>query len=267
MNFIREVSKYFRLTLSLCKLAILTELEFRISFIVKVVGMILNDASFLILWYIYFDRFPVLNGWSLRESILLLAVSTLAYGWVLFLGRGLVYLARNINRGELDFFLSFPVEPLWFLAVSRTDVAALGDVIFGIALLFLVPDLNLGSILLFGALSILAGVIFIGFLIITQSLAFFFTNFEDSAEQLWWTLLGFTLYPGSIYSGGLKVVIYTIFPAFFMALLPVHILTDFAWGDLALMFLFATVLLILALKVFSTGLRRYESGNLIANRI
>jgi len=95
------------------------------------------------------------------------------------------------------------------------------------------------------------------------SLAFYFNNFEFTSERWFWTLFGFILYPQSFFTGWFKVITLTIIPLFFIIGLPVRLIQSFNATDLLYMLGFWLLTLILALVVFSRGLRRYESGNLI----
>ncbi|MBX7143365.1 MAG: ABC-2 family transporter protein [Oligoflexia bacterium] len=253
-----------RLSFELFKLSFLSELEYRFSFFVKVLGIFANDITFLLIWYLYFMRFPDLNGWHFKETLVLLGLSATSYGWVLMILRGLTQLARTICRGELDYYLSFPVHPLSLHAVSRTDIGSIGDILYALIVFGLYPDRSLAFIVWFLVLAFFGGLVFAAFLILSQSIAFYVANFEDAAEQLWWSMIAFCLYPQSVFDGALRLVMLTVFPAFFMCSLPVAALLEFSWTKLALVASFASCFFVLSLGVFNRGLRRYESGNLIS---
>lgn len=264
MGTLLQATKHCLLSFELFKLSLLSELEYRLSFVVKVLGILANDVTFLIIWYLYFARFPDLNGWHFNETLVLLGLSATSYGWVLLFLRGLTQLARTICRGELDYYLSFPVHPLSLQAVSRIDVASIGDILYALIVFLIYPNVSLQFIAWFIVLAFLGGVVFAAFLIISQSLAFYIPNFEDAAEQLWWSMIAFCLYPQSVFDGALRVVMLTVFPAFFMCTLPVQALLEFSLPKLALLSAFSACFLALALSAFNRGLRRYESGNLIS---
>ncbi len=243
--------------------ALRTELEYRGSFILKILGLFTNSVTFLVIWWIYFAQFESLNGWTIRETALMLAVSSAVIGWVLVFLRGLTLLARAISRGELDYYLCLPVNPLWMQAIAYMEMGGLGDLLFALFVLCFFVNLTISQLLLFIFLVFCGGIILASFLILTQSLAFYFGNFEDSAEQLWWSQAAFGLYPQSAYGGLLRVVSMTIFPSFFMIKLPVTIILNPSWHELGLMLGFTALFFSFSLWVFRSGLRRYESGNLI----
>jgi ABC-2 type transport system permease protein len=258
-NFVQNM----QLLLALARIALLTELEYRFSFMLKVLGIFTNSLTFLVIWWLYFQQFPNMNGWTIRETALMLAISSATFGFVLMFARGLSTMARSISRGEFDYYLSLPADPLWLQAISRMDMAGLGDVLFSLLVVTLFAPLDLAQIGLFLLLLCCSSAVFAGFLILTQSLAFYLGNFEDAAEQLWWSLGAFGLYPQSAYTGILRVVTLTIFPAFFITTLPVELLINFSWPLLGLLLCFCLLFFRLALAVFYHGLKRYESGNLM----
>lgn len=240
-----------------------TELEYRGSFVLKILGLFSNSITFLFIWSIYFSQFKSINGWTMNETALMLAVSSAAIGWVLVFLRGLTLLARSISRGELDYYLTLPVNPLWLQAISYMEMGGLGDLLFALFALCFFVSLSAWQLFLFVFLVFCAGLVLASFLILSQSLAFYFGNFEDSAEQLWWSQASMGLYPQSAYVGLLRVISMTIFPSFFMIKLPVSIILKPSWHELGLMLGFTALFFAFSLWVFRSGLRRYESGNLI----
>jgi len=94
-------------------------------------------------------------------------------------------------------------------------------------------------------------------------IGFYVGNFEEGADQLFFALLGFTLYPQTVFSGALKLITLTILPAFFIAALPVSIMRTFSFTGLGIVAVAAVVSATLAITFFRISMRRYESGNAI----
>ena len=261
------VAKYISLTGEMTKLNILAAMEYRLSFLTQVFGMVINDAAFVVLWLVYFQKFPSLKGWTFDDSLLLLSFSTMSFSFVMVVARGAMELSRTITRGELDYFLSFPKSVLWHVSVSKTDISAIGDFVFGLIIFFFIKDSSLQKFLLIISLGILGALILLNFIIITQSIAFFVGNFENAAAQLFHSIVGFSLYPQSAFSGGLKLVMLTIIPAFFAMTVPVQLVRNFDLSYFFLMFGYWLVTSFAAAFIFKRGLKRYESGNLINVRM
>jgi ABC-2 type transport system permease protein len=78
--------------------------------------------------------------------------------------------------------------------------------------------------------------------------------------------INFSLYPGSIFQGWVRVLMFTAIPAAFITHVPVEILRAFDLPMFLLMCGFAALVVGLAVVAFRIGLRRYESGNLVVLR-
>ena len=261
--FLSTVVKYISLTWEMTKLSILSAMEYRVSFFVQVFGMFVNDIAFIVMWLIFFQKFPSINGWQFQDTVMLFALTTVNFAIVMIFARGAFELSRTIARGELDYYLSFPKNVLWHVLVSKTEISAIGDLLFGLIIFFFSGNISLEKIGLFVVIGILTALIFLNFIIITQSITFYVGNFEEAAEQMFHALLGFMLYPQTAFYGALKIVMLTIIPAFFIATLPVQLIQKFNPQLFLILIGFWIFTTIIATVIFKCGLRRYESGNLI----
>jgi ABC-2 type transport system permease protein len=118
----------------------------------------------------------------------------------------------------------------------------------------------------FLALGVLATAIFISYAVIANSLAFWLGNASALTNQLQGTLILFSTYPSALFSGPVRVLLYTAIPAGFVAYVPVRLLREWDWTLAAGLGAVAVGSVALASGVFYRGLRRYESGNLLAMR-
>lgn len=245
------------------KMNILAAMEFRASFLTQVIGMIVNDIALISIWVIFFNRFPQVHGWTFNDSATLFAITTVTFGVVMIFTRGAFELAKTITKGELDYFLALPKNILWHVAFSKTEMSAIGDFLFGLLIFFFSGDVGIPKALMFIYFTITSSVILFSFIIITQSLAFWFGNFEEAAVQLFDAIISFTLYPQTVFYGILKILMVTIIPAFFMATIPVDMMRSFNPVTSLALIPYSLIVLALAVFVFNKGLKRYESGNLI----
>jgi ABC-2 type transport system permease protein len=79
-------------------------------------------------------------------------------------------------------------------------------------------------------------------------------------------MITFSTYPAAVFQGAVKILLFTAIPAAFITLLPVEALRSLSLGKAALAVLGSTAVLVLGVAVFHHGLKRYESGNLLALR-
>jgi ABC-2 type transport system permease protein len=238
-------------------------LEYRVSFVSQIFSMLLNDLLWLFFWLFYFGRFRLVGGWGRQEIVTLWAVVAVGFGLATALCGNLFRIAGIIVRGELDLYLSLPKPVLPHLLISRMSLTALGDIAFGVLVFGILTRPSPAAWLLFVLFTITTASVFIGFGIITQSLTFWLGNGEGVAQQLVNAMISFSTYPTIIFHGWVKVALFTVIPAGFVAYVPVRLLQQFSWGWLVGLLAFCAGILGGAGLVFHTGLRRYESGNLI----
>jgi ABC-2 type transport system permease protein len=260
------VANYMRLTWDIKKLVIASAMSYRASFLVQVFGMVFNDSAVMVLWYIFFKSFPAVNGWSFHEMIILFAFSTLVYAFCQLPFEGVSELAKYIVTGQLDVYLTGPKNVLWSVAVSKSDISALGDTLFAIFMLFWSYGFAPLMITWFLFITLLASVLFFDFMLIIQSLAFWLGDVEDAARRVTHMLINFMMYPQSVFRGWLKLIMMTVFPAYFMITVPVQLIIEFKWTYCAILIVSVVLATVGALFIFNKGLARYESGNLMTTR-
>jgi ABC-2 type transport system permease protein len=241
-------------------------LEYRASFISQVFGMLLNDTMWIVFWVLFFERFPVIRGWHIADVMTIWAITGAGFGLALGFFGNAVQLARIIAQGELDYYLGLPKNVLLHVLVSKMDMPALGDILFGFGIfaVFLHPSPE--RIVLFFALAVCGAAVFLGFLIIVGSLAFWIGNSDGLTQQLFGGLVTLSTYPSPVFHGAVKLVMFTVLPAWFIAHLPTALLQQFDLGAFATEVGVAAGILALGIAVFYRGLRRYESGNLLVLR-
>jgi ABC-2 type transport system permease protein len=246
------------------KLNFKAQLEYRGAFMSQVVSMAVNDAVWIVFWTLFFNRFPVLHGWDKNDVLMIWAVSASGFGIAATLAGNTFQLARVVVRGELDSWLLYPRALLPHLALGKTVPSGLGDAIFGYVLYiaFVRPDVP--HFLLFVLFTLTSAVLFVGFFTLAGSLSFFVGNAEVLAEQWIFSLITFSTYPEPLFQGAVKLLLFTLVPAGFVSYLPVAALHSFSAQHICATVLGALAFLAIGVSTFYIGLRRYESGNLIA---
>jgi ABC-2 type transport system permease protein len=241
-------------------------LEYRAAFLWQVLAMLVNDAMWLGFWLAYFSRFPLVQGWGRTEIVMMWAVAGAGFGLGATLAGNSGRLAKLIAEGQLDFFLALPRPVLTHLLISRLELTAPGDILFGVAVFGFLVDPSPTQWVLFAVFTVTTAVVVVSFNIIVHSLAFWLGNAEGLAGQLTSALLTFSTYPTVIFQGPVKLLLFTLLPAGFIAYMPVQVMRQFAWGPLLGVVGFAAAIALVARLIFQAGLRRYESGNLLATR-
>ncbi|SFK73887.1 ABC-2 type transport system permease protein [Paenibacillus sp. 1_12] len=249
------------------KLNLAGAMEFRISFMLTAGMMVVNNIVWILFWGLYFQRFQVVNGWSLQDVMMMWAVSAGGFGLSAVLFGNAYRLASLISSGQLDVFLSQPKPVLLHILISRMSVSAIGDVLFALIVYGVFGDTTLMGIFKFALALLITLLIFIFFVVIVQSLAFFIGNAEGIGQQVFNGLLAFSTYPTGIFSGWGKLILFTIIPAGFISYLPIGLLRSmeplFVWQAIGV----AVGLAIAGTAFFYYGLKKYSSGNSMGMRM
>ena len=234
-----EVKKEIKLVFLSIKYNIMRQMINPLSFTLNVIFMMLNNAAFIIQWIILF---------SLKDS---------------FGGYGAFTLGQTIENGGLDQYLVTPRNLYYSVISSYSKVSAIGDFLYGLVLcLIFYPK----SILLCLLFSIIGASIMKAFGVILNSLAFWITRSDDFADSLLGAFISFSLYPDTIFSKFIRVLMYTVLPVGFAVFLPVNIIMNFNIYYFIIVILFTIMINQISHLVFNKGIRRYSSSNLMVSR-
>jgi ABC-2 type transport system permease protein len=243
-------------------------MEYRASFLFQVLGMALNNTAFIIFWMILFNRIVTdINGYGFNDIMFLWALAAVGYGIAAVFFGNSFYISKIIYNGELDVYLLQPKPVVVNLLLSRMVLSGWGDIAYGVVLFALSQPINPQSIVLFGVFSLLMAIILIALRIFYHSLTFFLGNAEEFATTASDLIIGFMLYPGSIFQSPATLVLHSLIPAALAAWIPIEIFRDFDVAKLAVLIAADCLILMIALGTFRLGLRCYESGNRMGTRV
>ena len=242
-------------------------MAYRAAFITGAAFMAVNDAMWIAFWGLFFSRFPVVRGWTLADVVTLWAVVATGFGIATgFFGNCRPEGVRVIVTGRLDYYLSLPRNVLLHYLGGSISIVAFGDLVFGIGAFAVVVRPDVARLLLFLVLSLSTALLFLGFGLLLNSLAFWIGNSEGLAMQTLNVFITFATYPLDLFNVAVKVALFSLVPAAFAGYLPVTVLREFDPARLTLTLSFACGFTALAVTVFYAGLRRYESGSMVSTR-
>lgn len=238
-------------------------MEYRAAFLTQAVGMMLNNAVYFLIWVIFFDRFEEVRGWSLDDMLVLFGVTATAFGLVSMLFGNAFGLSDVIARGRLDYYLSLPRPVLLHVLASRGNAAGFGDFTYGILSFAASGHVSADGLARFGLAVILAAAVFVAFLVIVNSLAFWMGSAGFLGTAAVNAMVTFALYPIALFDSGARLLLFTVVPAALMGAVPAGFAREFSWPALGQLLVGAVAFVALARFVFERGLRRYESGSAI----
>lgn len=238
-------------------------MEYRVSFLTQVIGMMLNNFIYFAIWMIFFDRFREVRGWGINEMYVTYGVIASSFGLVsLFFGNSF-FLSEIINNGRLDYYLSLPRPVLLHAVSSRMISSGMGDFTYGFLSYALSGQFTWDGLLRFILAILLAAAVFAAFLILVNSLAFWVGVVSSFSSLMVNAMITFGIYPITLFDNYAKLILFTLVPAALMGAVPAEFIAKFTWQTLAELLLGAVIFLGLAVAVFRLGLRRYESGSAI----
>jgi ABC-2 type transport system permease protein len=249
--------------LAVWKANLLSTMEYRAAFFSQVIGMMVNDFMYFIIWIIFFDRFKDVRGWGVNDMYLTYGVLASAFGLVSMLFGNAFNLSDIISKGRLDYYLSMPRPVLLHAVASRMIASGMGDFSYGFVSYALSGYFTWDGLLRFILAICLAAAVFAAFLILIQSLAFWLGIMSNLSALALNAMLTFGIYPITLFDNYAKLILFTLIPAALMGAVPAQFIRSFTWQVLAELLIGAIAFLLIAVAVFRLGLKRYESGSAI----
>lgn len=244
-------------------------MENRVAFVMQIVGMMVNDLAFVVVWMLFFQAVGTVNGWGGWESIGLLGFGTVSFGLAFGFAGGTTRLPSYVEDSSLDSFLLSPRNVLWRMVTSKFDMAAFGDVLFGILLLSVFAikmQLSPGAVALMIGCILPAGLITLSMNLIAGCIAFYFQDAQGMAFSLFKTFMTPTLYPAGLFPGPAKLFFIFVIPSLVVGGLPVQAVAERSISLFLLVWVLAVFWVLMGIGVFYFSLRRYESGNALGLR-
>lgn len=245
--------------------------NFRLSLALKgtfyftIIITILKQILFLTAWRFFFLKYQVVQGWNFNSMLLMYGTVCFSIGVVEAFFYGLKDLPRMIENGQLDTFLLQPKNVVLNIAMSKGDMASFGEIATGIIVIAYSGYLLQSPFMVLTIL--ILGVIFVFSLLLYLScIAFFLKDSFDFIRELNLNAIIVASQPNVAYRGVLKMLTFSILPVAFLSFFPVEYLRTGLWKYLIFSTLGTMAFSLVAYNIFHLGLRRYESGNILAFR-
>lgn len=262
-----EIRKHARLFAAYFRFNLSAMMEYRATFLVQVFGMALNNASFVFFWKIVYTRVPAVAGYEFRDVMFLWALSSASFGVAHVFFGNCGSLGRIIIQGELDAYLLQPKDVYVNVICSRTIVSAWGDLAYGVVLYLLVYGFSPARLALFLGFVVLGGLLMASARFAAETLAFFLGNASAVSRLLAEFMISFSIYPEKVFGRSVRWMMYSLAPAGFVVFVPHRIYRSLTLANLPLLLLADLAYLFLGYMFFRSGLKRYESGNLVVTRV
>lgn len=258
------MQKDLRFALYAIKKNIQSSAELRVSFLMNIFGMMINNFAFVVIWVFFVESVGIIGGWTAADIIGLQGFTALSFGIVFSLGAGIRKLPDYAASGAFDGFMLSPKNLLVRVATSYLNPSAMGDMGFGIICLVIYSILihiSLVQILLLGILLIFSIVAFLAMAITIFSTSFLFMDSSAVTTSIFELFMTPSLFHGGAFQGGMRFVFTFIIPSLVVGSLPIEALKDVSIVKIILIGILSFGWFILSLKIFSYAVRKYESSN------
>lgn len=262
------IKKYIRLFIHLIKLRLSREIIYSFNFFA---ALFVDGMLFIIQMLAFttiFSQVDSVNGWSKYYMIIFIGTFTILDG--LYMATyffGVITIGDKIRNGELDLYITKPVNTLFFVSFENMNIGSILISILGVMMVAYGTE-NLGIemtfIKVFGyvLLLFLMYILMYDLMIILRCCAFWFTK-ADNIYKLENELANFCFkVPGIMYKGIGKIIFYFILPYGLIATIP----AEFISGTITIQgWLTALgvsgIFSFLAVFLWKRGLGRYSSAS------
>ena len=261
-----EAKNQIKIIILSIKYSLMREMLNKVTFFSNIIFMVLNNACFIIQWIVLFSLKDNINGFTLKEVILLWGIASCTYGVARFFFKNAFNLSETITNGKLDAYLVLPKDVLLSVITTDVTISAIGDILYGYIMLF-IYGITLQNFMMFTFFSICGGLIIVSISIIYSSLSFWIARADlvsDTANSL---MVYFATYPDGIFKGLAKIVLYTLFPVGLSTYIPVNTIIHFNIYNFVILIVATIVFITISYIIFNKGLKRYSSSNLMIARI
>lgn len=259
---------YFRFMKESIKCNLKSVLEYKKSFAIQTIFMMINNFFFLIFWIVVFaGNGGKIEGFTMNDILYLWSLPTISYGIAFFFFGGIRNLGQHILEGTLDTYLTQPKNVLINVMVSGMDFNACGDLLYGCVMGLFAVKFDFARYVILVTLGVITSI----FYICAEAIIRLFTikiGSTDNIEHIYINtlMINFSTYPEAIYGNIVKGLIYTIIPSAYIAFVPIKFVQTLNLKYLLILLTAMCTIVTITFTLSKQMLKSYESGNNISMR-
>lgn len=261
------MKRYWRILGVFYKAAILTNLEYRASFVTNVLMSLVGGAATVATVSIFFLHTDHLGDWSFHEALIVMGLFQLFVGMVdCFITPNVQDFTEHIRTGTMDFILLKPLNSQFHASLRRVNVWRFVDVLIGVgvivyALAHLPHAVTLDRLLLFLVLLGCAAVMLYSLVMLLITSAFWFVQLENVMELLF-TFYEAGRFPVTIFPAWMRLVLTFVVPIAFITTVPAAVVLGRLNAEFVLYSIGIAALLFLACTAYwRFAVRHYSSAS------
>lgn len=263
-----SIKKQFKIIYMLLKMKLSKNMAFRFSFF----GVFFVDGTLFLMQLLMFSsiysQVGSIGDWDRSQMILFIGtfsiINAISMATYFF---GVISIPRKIKSGELDLYITKPVNSLLHLSFESIDIgsiplvfASIGIVIYAVS----VMNVEISTLTIIGYifLVLIMTLLWYDMMVIIRTIPFFVIQ-ASSVERLEGEVISLCIkIPGALFKGVFKLLFCLILPYGIMATVP----TQFFAGALSLSGFVYSVEVVVAFTAFTfffwkLGLRSYKSAS------
>ena len=260
------IIRYLKILWFFAKVSLMKQMAYRTSFFLAVLGKTIRVAVIVIFFQAIFLNVKEIGGWKFEEVLLLYATFSLIDFLIsVTFHRNLIYyLPDKIRKGEYDFRMVKPINLLFYTSFEVIDLMDLASIIPAFALLgyaFWKIDFSFAPLqfLLYGFL-IINALIFLYALLVLLAATNFWAIQKTGLGRFYENVVRIARYPTDIYEKFWKILLVYVLPISIIAQVPAGgLLGKLSWPYLVYVLVFSVLFLVLAIRFWKFGLKRYTS--------
>jgi ABC-2 type transport system permease protein len=255
----------FRLLGLFLRVGVMSELAYRVNFLVQLFQSLLAVGTALGGLAVVFSYTDTLGGWRPEEVIALVGVYSLVGGVIrLIVQPSMERLIDSIHEGTLDFTLTKPEDAQLLISVQGVEIWEVFDILLGfgvlaVALLRMGENVGPWQAGAFAVMLLAGGAIVYSFWLILATTSFWFVRVEN-VLMIFQSMYEAGRWPISLYPGWLRFGLTFLVPVAFATTVPAEALTGRLNGQTLLGALLLAVALLAISRLFWRVAIRHYSG-------
>lgn len=262
---LRMLKKYIILYVHFFNQNAKTMLEYKTDFVIGIISTFVNQFYGIFFVWVIFENIKQIHGWTFYEITFVYGLLTIAKGIDMFFCDNLYCLGLEyVREGTFDIFMIRPLSPLFQLLASYMQQDGIGLVLLGaivIARSLSELHITLGALdILMLFVMVLSGAAIISAINLIMATFGFKTVNSHIIMSSVNSLQDFALYPILIYPKAIGIILTWIIPYAFVSFYPAGFFLHKGLVEYAFLTpVIAVVLWVIALKVWSIGIKNYSS--------
>lgn len=242
-------------------------MEFRIDFFFRVVMDIIYYSVQFAFFHIIYLQTDILAGWSIEQIRLFVCTFIIVDALMMtFIANGLWLFPQHINSGDLDTYLTRPVNSLFFLTLRDFAANSFLNLLLALGIgLFIFTtssfDFTLSQLVVYPLMLIVATVLY-SFLQLIFIIPVFWIQSPNGLGNLFYTMAHSMERPVQVYKGTTRFIFTFVLPFGMMTTYPASaVLSEDPWILLWLQLGVAFIFWVILQFFWKLGLRNYTSAS------